>query len=111
MFIDIIKNNLFSQLIFVFILLFLLYLYYKDLTKDKVIKIKRGLFSWSLFPITYTIISIILLEIIDEITYFNNYSLFIKIIILIVIFHLTFFNGFFRIKIVNLFSKSKELEE
>lgn len=74
-------------------------------------ELKRGEISWVYFPIAYNIlltISVGLLSVL-EIQWF--YKFILIIIASIVLFRLCFFNSWFRNKIVEIFTKSKDFIE
>lgn len=78
------------------------------------VKIKRGEQSWAYFPLAYNILLTIVVGLISILPNFYC-GVFIKfsLIILssILLFRLCFFNRSFRGIIVNIFSKSKDMEE
>jgi|GEM_PF-6598459 len=74
-------------------------------------KIKRGEVSWAYFPLAYSILLTISIGIISVLEICYIYKILLIMVDSVVLFKLCFFNGWFRNKIVGLFSKSKKFEE
>lgn len=74
-------------------------------------KIKRGETSWAYFPLAYSILLTISIGIISVLEICYIYKILLIIIDAVILFRLCFLNGWFRNKIVGLFSKAKEFEE
>lgn len=74
-------------------------------------KVTRGELSWAYFPIAYGLLLTFSIGIISVLDIGYVYRVLLMIISALVLFQLCFFNGWFRNKIVGIFSKSKAFKE
>lgn len=75
------------------------------------IKVKRGELSWAYFPIAYGILLTISIGMITVLNACYIWKILLIVADSYILFKLCFFSGWFRNKIVGIFSKSKEFEE
>ncbi len=75
------------------------------------LKIKRGINSWLYFPIAYSVLSAIYIEIINISEINNPYKAIVFLFNLFILFYLCFFSACFKNKVVGLFQKSINLDE
>ena len=102
-----------SQIVFLTSFVFI-YIYDKGWCRQDrgiVVEVKRGVESWGYFYAMYGFLSVIFLEVINTTEAYKGYKTFITIIDLSVLLYLCFFSGWFRNKIVGIFSKSKDMTE
>ncbi len=107
-----VRDEIIFPLFQLFLFLFLLFACFQDkLHKGSGRIVIRGKEGWDYFPLTYGIISVILLQIIGIANSLKEYKAIITLLDLSGLLYLCFYNSWFRNKIIGFLNKSKNKVE
>lgn len=73
--------------------------------------IKRGEKSWNNFLLTYGIVSVLVLQVINSLDALQCCKVLVSVINLVILLHLFLFNGWFKNAVIGLWNKVTEREE